>query len=160
MFVYTKSTSKRKKQSKSAKVLQMEKDNADLVRKLTKNCRRVAPTSEQGTPNAKVDGFKSLPSCQSEDSRLAQLVERRILVPQAVGSSPTSAAIPSGELIPTNGGYKKSVDDYRWKSGRQETKETIDAIELKKKSIAPAYNKGPAMLITDKRDWKTAGRKV
>ena len=80
--------------------------------------------------------------------------------PKSSGSSPDFPSIPSSELIPTGGGFKRSVDDYKWKSGRSETNETIEAIEAKRKQIAPICNKGAYMLITDKKDWKTAGRKV
>ena len=71
-----------------------------------------------------------------------------------------NAAIPSLSQIPTGGGFKKSIDDYKWKFGRQETEDTIKEIEAKKRRIAPIYSKGPAQYMTDATDLKTLGRKV
>lgn len=58
------------------------------------------------------------------------------------------------------GGFKRSVDDYKWRRGASESKETIEAIEKKKTRIAPLYNKGPAAYICDGEDLTTLGRKV
>ncbi len=58
-------------------------------------------------------------------------------------------------------GFKKSIDDYKWKKDRKETTETISEIESKKMRIAPAYNKGALQYITDDREnIKTLGKKV
>ena len=57
-------------------------------------------------------------------------------------------------------GFKRSVDDYKWKKGRAEKPEVIAATEEKKKRLAPAYNKGPVMYITDEADKISLGRKV
>lgn len=56
--------------------------------------------------------------------------------------------------------YKKSVDDYKWKRGKTETKETAQEIEAKAKRVAPLYNKGAAQYITPETDIETLGRKV
>ena len=58
------------------------------------------------------------------------------------------------------GGYKKSVDDYKWRKGVEETPETIKEIERKKDRLAPAYSKGPVQYISDGADITTLGRKV
>jgi hypothetical protein len=58
-------------------------------------------------------------------------------------------------------GFKRSIDDYKWRRDEpKESRETIAEIERKKKRIAPAYNKGPFMYITDDMDPATLGRKV
>lgn len=61
--------------------------------------------------------------------------------------------------IPGNG-YKKSVDDYRWKRDREEKQEAIIEAERKKARVAPAYNKGPVMYVTDADDPRSLGRKI
>jgi hypothetical protein len=61
--------------------------------------------------------------------------------------------------IPANG-FKRSVDDWRWKRDRQESAETVKEIERKKTQIAPAYNKGPVMFISEQMDPSSLGRKV
>jgi len=58
------------------------------------------------------------------------------------------------------GGYKKTVDDWKWKKDRQETAETIKEIERKKERTAPLFNKGGYQYITDAEDPKTIGRKI
>ena len=70
-----------------------------------------------------------------------------------------SRAAALSQSIPGNG-FKKSVDDYKWKKGRAEKPEVIAATEEKKKRLAPAYNKGPVMYITDEADKISLGRKV
>lgn len=62
--------------------------------------------------------------------------------------------------IPGAGGYKRSVDDYKWKRDIVESVSTIAEIEKKKMRVAPAYNKGATQYITDGADPKTLGRKV
>lgn len=57
-------------------------------------------------------------------------------------------------------GFKKSVDDYRWKKDREESSTTIKEIERKKTMIAPLYSKGAVQFITPGSDTKTIGRKV
>ena len=70
-----------------------------------------------------------------------------------VRTSPCSDSIPGY-------GFKKSVDDWKWKRDREENAETIKEIERKKNRVAPAYNKGATQYITDGADPKTLGRKV
>ena len=60
----------------------------------------------------------------------------------------------------TTGGFKRTIDDYKWRRGMTETKETIQEIERKKSQIAPAYNKGPVMYINSREEAKSIGRKV
>lgn len=61
--------------------------------------------------------------------------------------------------IPGNG-FKRTIDDYKWRSGSNEKASEIKKAEDKKKRIAPAYNKGPVMYITDEADKISLGRKV
>lgn len=61
--------------------------------------------------------------------------------------------------IPGNG-FKRTIDDYKWRKGREEKPEIIAETERKKKRIAPAFNKGPLMFITDEADKVSLGRKV
>lgn len=67
---------------------------------------------------------------------------------------------PTSDNLYVAGGYKRTIDDYKWRKGQTESKETIEAIERKKTRIAPIYNKGPAAYISDGEDLTTLGRKV
>ena len=57
-------------------------------------------------------------------------------------------------------GFKRSVDDYKWKRDREESVATVRAIEEKKKRLAPIANKAGYQYITDGADVETLGRKV
>lgn len=57
-------------------------------------------------------------------------------------------------------GFKRSVEDYKWKRDREESAATAKAIEEKKKRLAPAGNKMGYQYITDGADVETLGRKV
>lgn len=74
-------------------------------------------------------------------------------VEQRAGVAAVSNSIPSN-------GFRRSVDDWRWKKDRAETSETIKEIERKKKQVAPIWNKGGVMYITEGTDPSTLGRKV
>lgn len=67
--------------------------------------------------------------------------------------------VPLSNSIPGNG-FKRSVDDYKWRRDRVETQEAIVEAERKKARVAPAYNKGPIMFVTDADDPTSLGRKV
>lgn len=71
-----------------------------------------------------------------------------------------SKAAPVSNNLHASGGFKKSVDDWKWRRDREESAETIKEIERKKTRIAPAYNKGATMYITDETDPVSLGRKV
>lgn len=71
-----------------------------------------------------------------------------------------SKAAPLSNNIHTSGGFKKSVDDYKWKKDKVESAETIKEIERKKTRIAPGWNKGATMYITDETDPVSLGRKI
>jgi hypothetical protein len=58
------------------------------------------------------------------------------------------------------GGYKRTVDDYKWRRDRGETIDTIKEIERKKTKVAPIYSKGPVQYLTDDVDPTTLGKKV
>jgi hypothetical protein len=66
---------------------------------------------------------------------------------------------PLSNAIPANG-YKRSVDDWKWKRDRVESAETVKEIERKKTRIAPAFNKGANQYITEGTDPTTLGRKI
>lgn len=61
--------------------------------------------------------------------------------------------------IPSNG-FKRDLDDHKWKRGAQESREAIQEAERKRKRIAPYTNKGALMYITDDDDKKSLGRKI
>jgi hypothetical protein len=66
---------------------------------------------------------------------------------------------PLSNAIPANG-YKRSVDDWKWKRDRVESAETVKEIERKKTRIAPLWNKGATMFISDQTDPASLGRKI
>ena len=67
---------------------------------------------------------------------------------------------PTSDVIPGGGGYKRSIDDYKWKKDRQESTVAIQEIEKKKKRVAPPYSKGAEQYISDGADIQTLGRKI
>lgn len=69
-----------------------------------------------------------------------------------------SRSVPISNSIPANG-FRKSMDDYKWRKNIKETQEAIQSAELKKKQIAPLYNKGPLMYITNGTDNTSLGKK-
>lgn len=71
-----------------------------------------------------------------------------------------SKAAPLSNNLHSKGGFKKSVDDWKWRRDREESAETIKEIERKKTRVAPAYNKGATMYITDETDPVSLGRKI
>lgn len=70
-----------------------------------------------------------------------------------------SNAAPMSNDIPGYG-FKRSVDDWKWKRDRVESAATVKEIERKKMRVAPAYSKGATQYITDGADLTTLGRKV
>lgn len=72
--------------------------------------------------------------------------------------------LPRKELPPLSNsvgnGFKRSVDDYKWKRDREESAATAKAIEEKKKRLAPIANKTGYQYITDGADVETLGRKI
>jgi hypothetical protein len=67
-------------------------------------------------------------------------------------------AVPLSNSV--GNGFKKSVEDYKWKRDREESAATIKEIEKKKTRVAPAYNKGAVQYLTDGTDPATIGRKI
>ena len=67
--------------------------------------------------------------------------------------------VPLSNSIPGNG-YKKSVEDYKWRKDRIESQKEIVEAERKKKRVSIPYNKGPVMLLTESDDPASLGRKV
>ena len=72
--------------------------------------------------------------------------------------------LPKRELAPLSNsvgnGFKRSVDDYKWKRDREESVATIREIEKKKTRLAPVANKTGYQYITDGADVETLGRKM
>ena len=72
--------------------------------------------------------------------------------------------LPKRELAPLSNsvgnGFKRSVEDYKWKRDREESAATIREIEKKKNRLAPVANKTGYQYITDGADVETLGRKV
>ena len=71
-----------------------------------------------------------------------------------------SNVAPLSNNLYADGGFKRSVDDWKWKRDREESVETVKEIERKKTQVAPAYNKGPVMFISEQTDPTSLGRKV
>jgi len=72
-----------------------------------------------------------------------------------------SNAAPMSNTIPGGVAAKRDLrTEHKWKRDRQESAETIKAIEEKSKRIAPAFNKGAVQYITDQTDAKYLGRKI
>lgn len=74
------------------------------------------------------------------------------------------APLPQKNLPPLSNsvgnGFKRSVEDYKWKKDRGESAATVKAIEEKKRRLAPIANKTGYQYITDGADVETLGRKV
>jgi hypothetical protein len=72
--------------------------------------------------------------------------------------------LPPKNLAPLSNsvgnGFKRTVDDYKWKRDREESAATIKEIEKKKTRLAPIANKTGYQYITDETDIETLGRKV
>lgn len=68
-------------------------------------------------------------------------------------------SVTLSNAIPSNG-FKRSNDDYKWRRDREETQQAIVEAERKKSRVAPLWNKGGVMYITDDQDPTTLGRKV
>lgn len=83
----------------------------------------------------------------------------RVSFPSLKVENPNNVGTLSDD-IPGAGGYKRSVDDYKWKRDVVESVSTIAEIEKKKMRVSPLWNKGATMYITEKEDPKTLGRKV
>lgn len=81
--------------------------------------------------------------------------ERTINIPEV---APKKNLPPLSNSV--GNGFKRSVEDYKWKRDREESAATVKAIEEKKKRLAPIANKAGYQYITDGADVETLGRKV
>ena len=81
-------------------------------------------------------------------------IERTAELPKYEYRRVTSDSIPGG------GGFKRSVEDYKWRKDQEESKATIQEIERKKSCLAPAYNKGAVQYVTPGTDPRYIGKKV
>lgn len=74
----------------------------------------------------------------------------------AAGAKRTVKLIEPSSNVPGNG----TRADLQMRAERgQESKETVDAINALKSRVAPAYNKGPLMLVSNPEDLKTNMRR-
>jgi hypothetical protein len=80
--------------------------------------------------------------------------ERMLNIPER----PVSNLPPLSNSV--GNGFKRSVEDYKWKRDREESAATVKAIEEKKKRLAPIANKTGYQYITDGADVETLGRKT
>lgn len=117
--------------------------------------RRKKPSVKQARLNAeRAEYFKSLGIKKVKHADRSYNLECSFLaIPVCTNPVPLSNSIVAG-------GFKRSVDDYKWKRDREESAETIKEIERKKTKVAPAYNKGPVMFISEETDPTSLGRKV
>lgn len=56
--------------------------------------------------------------------------------------------------------FKKDFRDYKWKRGKEESKETIQEIENKANRTAPMWNKGAYQFISSEEDLTKIGKKI
>ena len=117
--------------------------------------RRKKPSAKQLRLNAeRAEYFKSLGIKKVKHAdRSYNLNCSFLAIPVCTNAVPLSNTI-------VDGGFKRSVDDYKWKRDREESVETIKEIERKKTKIAPAFNKGAVQYITDDTDPTHLGRKL
>lgn len=85
---------------------------------------------------------------------------RKVSRPNNMPDLSVNNPVPLSNNLHVSGGYKRSIDDYKWRRGREETSETVKEIEKKKSRIAPAFNKGAVQYITDETDPTFLGRKM
>lgn len=84
----------------------------------------------------------------------------RISKRKAISVAPIILQTKTSDAIPVSGGYKRTVDDYKWRRDVVETVATIQEIALKKTRLAPIYSKGPVQYISDETDLTTIGKKL
>lgn len=77
-----------------------------------------------------------------------------------LGNTAKPGVAQTSDTVPTGGGWKRSVDDYRWKRSVVESTETIVEIEKKKSRIAPQCNKGAYSYVTESTDLTSISKKV
>ena len=116
----------------------------------TKSKRRKPSKKQIRLNESHAEYIKSL-GCRSVSNE----VDRSYNMPEPI----VKKSLPSLSNAVGNG-FKRSVDDYKWKRGCEESAATIKAIEEKKKRLAPIANKTGYQYITDGADVETLGRKV
>lgn len=85
--------------------------------------------------------------------------QKRLNNPDNMPDLTVKQVAPLSNTIPSNG-YKRSIDDHKWRRDVVETKEAIIETERKKSRVAPYTNKGAYMFITDADDAKVLGKKI
>ncbi len=65
---------------------------------------------------------------------------------------------PTSDTI-TNIVYARDPLEFKWKKGKEESKETIEEIERKSKRVGIAYNKGAYQYIDSLENAKCLGKK-
>jgi hypothetical protein len=119
--------------------------------------------NSSGKKRKKTKPTKKLILARQEHESFLQSIKSPKTKSRHVNSFPdlsVKQVAPTSDNLYTNGGFKRTVDDWKWKKDREETAETIKEIERKKKRTAPIWNKGGYQYITDGEDVKTLGRKV
>ena len=91
--------------------------------------------------------------------KLSNVPRPDIIAEPFVGFDRPIKTLPPLSNVAGNG-FKRSVDDYKWKKGREELPSTIREIEKKKTRLAPVANKTGYQYITDGADVETLGKKV
>lgn len=112
-LIYTSTKSKPKKKSKSKKLALAKSKHEDFL-------RRFGVPTERSSKHKK--GIVAIPNLREGLDR---------------GAAPTSDNVPGGVIE-----HRDIFTDHKWKPGKQEKQETIDEINRKAASVAPAYNKG------------------
>lgn len=111
-------------------------------------------------PRPRKKKYKKFPMLKADNARLAKKLGYVKPSTSVVSlPEPTHSRWLSGGTIPENG-YRRDLEEYKWKKGITENPEAAKEAESKKKMVAPAYNKGPLMYITAEADLTTLGKKV
>ena len=118
----------------------------------------VRDRSKRKKPSVKV-----IEANRSHDEFIAEILKGKSNGPRKFVydlSVDKAGVAPVSDSIPGGGGFRRSIDDYKWRRDAVEKKETIQEIERKKSRIAPLWNKGGTMYISDATDPTTLGKKV
>jgi hypothetical protein len=87
--------------------------------------------------------------------------DRRVTVidfPNYDVSKPGVASVSNNLMV--KGGFRNDIlNDHKWRKDKEEKASTIEAMEMKAKAIAPAFNKGGLQYITPKTNPHDIGKK-
>lgn len=110
---------------------------------------------QQATAKAKRELDKTLEKYGLKDKRSVGTVSSPLSCGSLVRQGNT---IPTSDRITKVDGKRDVLHEHKWKRGATESRETVNEIQRKANSIAPAYSKGAYQYITG--DVKTLGRKI